>query len=97
MEGSFGDATRCHGFKRARWRGLQKQSIQDYLIAACQNLRILCSKGWYLKTHEAALAASSQLPALFSPLLPLFQHLLRAGIAVFSSDSHPQSEGHPTA
>lgn len=97
MEGSFGDATRCHGFKRARWRGLQKQSIQDYLIAACQNLRILCSKGWYLKTHEAALAASSQLPALFSPLLPLFQHLLRAGIAVFSSDSHPQLEGHPTA
>jgi transposase len=42
MEGSFGDATNCHHFKRARWRGLQKQSIQDLLIAVCQNVRILC-------------------------------------------------------
>ena len=42
MEGSFGDATNCHHFKQARWRGLQKQSIQDLLIAVCQNVRILC-------------------------------------------------------
>jgi hypothetical protein len=30
-----------HGFKRARWRGLVKQSIQDLLIATIQNLRKL--------------------------------------------------------
>ena len=42
MEGSFGDATNCHHFKKARWRGLRKQSIQDLLIAVCQNVRILC-------------------------------------------------------
>ena len=42
MERSFGDATNCHHFKQARWRGLHKQSIQDLLIAACQNVRILC-------------------------------------------------------
>ena len=42
MEGSFADATNCHHFKKARWRGLQKQSIQDLLIAVCQNVRILC-------------------------------------------------------
>jgi transposase len=42
MERSFGDATNCHHFKQARWRGLQKQSIQDLLIAVCQNVRILC-------------------------------------------------------
>ncbi|UCE48159.1 MAG: IS1182 family transposase, partial [Phycisphaerales bacterium] len=41
MEGSFGDATLQHGFKRARWRRLWRQQIQDYLIATIQNLRIL--------------------------------------------------------
>ena len=32
MEGSFADAATNHGFKRARWRGLGPQSIQDWLI-----------------------------------------------------------------
>jgi len=41
MEGSFGDAALQHGFKRARWRRLWRQQIQDYLIATIQNLRIL--------------------------------------------------------
>lgn len=41
MEGSFADATNNHGFKRARWRRLWRQKIQDLLIAACQNIRIL--------------------------------------------------------
>ena len=46
MEGSFGDAATNHGFKRARWRGLDRQCIQDWLIATCQNIRILirCSR-----------------------------------------------------
>jgi transposase len=41
MEGSFADATTHHGFKRARWRRLWRQRIQDLLIATVQNLRIL--------------------------------------------------------
>lgn len=41
MEGSFADAAVNHGFKRSRWRRLDKQRIQDYLIAAVQNIRIL--------------------------------------------------------
>jgi len=41
MERSFADAANRHGFKRARWRGLVKQSIQDLLIATIQNLRKL--------------------------------------------------------
>jgi transposase len=40
MEGSFADAANRHGFKRARWRRLNNQRIQDLLIATCQNLRI---------------------------------------------------------
>jgi len=43
IEGSFADASNNHGFKRARWRGLWRQQIQDWLIAAVQNLRILVS------------------------------------------------------
>ena len=41
MEGSFADAANNHGFKRARWRRLWRQRIQDYLIAAVRNVRIL--------------------------------------------------------
>jgi transposase len=45
MEGSFADASNNHGFKRARWRRLWRQQIQDWLIAAVQNLRILMKQG----------------------------------------------------
>ena len=44
MEGSFADAANNHGSKRARWRGLARQRIQSWLIAAMQNLRILIKK-----------------------------------------------------
>jgi len=45
MEQSFADAANNHGFKRSRWRRLWRQQIQDYLIAAIQNIRILLSRG----------------------------------------------------
>lgn len=45
MEGSFADAANNHGFKRSRWRGLEKVTIQNFLIAAVQNIRILI-KHW---------------------------------------------------
>ena len=41
MEGSFADGANGHGLKRARWRRLWRQQIQNQLIAACQNIRIL--------------------------------------------------------
>src|SRR5688572_22173810 len=41
MEGSFAQAANCHHFKRARWRRLWRQQIQDWLIAACQNIKLL--------------------------------------------------------
>jgi hypothetical protein len=43
MEGSLADAANNHGFKRSRWRRLWRQNIQDYMIAAIQNIRILIS------------------------------------------------------
>ncbi len=45
MERSFADAANNHGFKRSRWRGLKRVSIQNLIIAAVQNIRILISKG----------------------------------------------------
>ncbi len=39
-ERSFAKATR-YGFKRARWRGLWRMQIQDFLIAAVQNILVL--------------------------------------------------------
>jgi hypothetical protein len=44
LEGSFADAANNHGFKRARWRRLWRQQIQDYLIAAIQNIRIILAR-----------------------------------------------------
>lgn len=41
MEGSFAQAANRHHFKRARWRRLWRQQIQDWLIAACQNAKTL--------------------------------------------------------
>jgi transposase len=41
MEGSFAQAANEHGFKRSRWRRLWRQQIQDWLIAAVQNVKTL--------------------------------------------------------
>jgi transposase len=40
MERSFAQATR-YGYQRARWRGLWRVQIQEYLTAAIQNIKIL--------------------------------------------------------
>jgi len=40
-EGSFADAANNHGYKHSRWRGLERVTIQNLLIASIQNLRKL--------------------------------------------------------
>ena len=40
MERSFAQATR-YGFDRARWRGLWRMKIQEYLTCAVQNIQVL--------------------------------------------------------
>jgi len=62
MEGSFGDATTHHGFKRARWRGLWRQQIQDLLIATVQNLRTLVRDA-AAPVRAAAVACASAIAA----------------------------------
>ena len=55
MEQSFADAANNHHFKRARWRRLWRQQIQDYLIAAIQNVRILLAHGGGKRSAAASL------------------------------------------
>jgi transposase len=54
-EQSFADATNNHGFKRSRWRRLWRQQIQDFMIAAIQNIRTLIKNA---SRREAAAAAA---------------------------------------
>jgi len=76
MEGSFADGANNHGFKRARWRGLRRQRIQDYLIAAAQNIRILLRHTSRRKRAAAqALATPRQTMRRFHHLLKHFRAL----------------------
>ncbi len=56
MERSFARGTR-YGFDRARWRGLWRVQIQEYLIAAVQNLQVLLKYGNQPKKSLAALVS----------------------------------------
>jgi hypothetical protein len=62
---SFADAANNHGFKRLRWRRLWRQQIQDYMIAAIQNLRLLVKHGTIQWPAEGPF-----LPACSNILLP---------------------------
>ena len=48
MERSYARGT-WYGFDRARWRGLWRVRIQEYLIAAIQNIEVLLRYGGRLK------------------------------------------------
>jgi transposase len=58
MEGSFANGANNHGFKRSRWRRLWRQQIQDYMIAAIQNVKILINH--LEKDRKAAMACISE-------------------------------------
>jgi len=57
MEGSFAQAANVHGFKRSRWRRIERQQIQDWLIAACQNIKILIKIAPFSPRTAASLAS----------------------------------------
>ncbi len=55
-ERSFAQGKR-YGYKRARWRGLWRVQIQDYLVAAVQNIQILMG---HLKGRAVSIAMRLQ-------------------------------------
>ena len=76
MEASFADAANNHHFKRARWRRLWRQQIQDYLIAAIQNVRILLA---YSNGKRSAAAKIVMLNFEKTEVRPTRKHLLPQG------------------
>jgi hypothetical protein len=54
MERSYARGT-WYGFDRARWRGLWRVQIQEYLVSAVQNIQVLLRYGSYLKTSPSAM------------------------------------------
>jgi len=65
IEASFADAANNHHFKRARWRRLWRQQIQDYWIAAIQNIRLLL-RTMLPKSRNAAAAIALTLSCVHS-------------------------------
>jgi len=60
MERSFARSTR-YGYQRARWRGLWRMQIQEYLICSIQNIQVLIKSGGGPKKASArALRAARQ-------------------------------------
>jgi transposase len=82
MEGSFADAANNHHFKRSRWRRIQRQQMQDYLIAACQNIRILLR---HAPNRMAGVAATAFFAV--SALSTRFAKHLRTHLLAFCRDS----------
>ncbi len=77
-EGSFADASNNHGFKRSRWRGRWRQEIQDNLIAAIQNVRILIARdpGPTSTSIAKALAGAKAFDLVVNRILwPPFRHM----------------------
>jgi len=54
MERSFADGANLHGLKKARWRGYFRMQIQNHMISAVQNIRILI-KHTYLKANSGVI------------------------------------------
>lgn len=80
MEGSFAWSCRL-GFKRARWRGLDRMRIQDLLIATTQNCLILL-RGLLSLPEKAANRVSTTfvylVKLLKAPMLSSFSHSVPA-------------------
>ena len=66
-EGSFADAVR-HGFKRARWRGLARMTMQNLMIATIQNVRKLLKYAGKGRRDAAAGSQSSVLGEIVTAL-----------------------------
>ena len=96
QERNFADAANLHGFKRARWRGLARQFVQDYLIAALQNLRILL-RGTPKDTWASALALTNGLLGAFSLFSSLFASILLLPTAIPCTATPNSKKSNPYA
>ena len=77
MERSFARSKR-YAFDRARWRGLWRMQIQDYLTCAIQNIQVLIGQAGQPRKWAAAraLPAGRSFTQALSPLIVPTQGLL---------------------
>jgi hypothetical protein len=64
----LGGRRATHGFKRARWRRLWRQQIQDWLIAAVQNVKLPLRLGGKQSGSTAAAVRAVVFSLLFQAL-----------------------------
>ena len=69
-EGSFADSANHHGYKRARWRGGEKMTIQNLLIATAQNLRKLLRVSPRIRGEGAGRSPQHAVGLMFPWALP---------------------------
>ena len=81
MERSFARGT-PYGYDRARWRGLWRVRIQEYLISAIQNIQVLLKYGHPLKRSFATMAdqVKGTLTGVIRPISDMIQGLMDAEI-----------------
>jgi hypothetical protein len=82
MEGSFAQAANLHHFKRARWRRLWRQQIQDWLIAAVQNIKL-----WLRHAQPKPANLNARRTQPFNQCLSLIKRLSRW---IGSCDNQPR-------
>lgn len=81
-EGSFADAANNHGFKRARFRGIEKMKIQNLMIAAIQNLRKLIKASTFRPAVSISGSAQNVIGVIKSQLL-LLQTVFLANLSEY--------------
>jgi transposase len=79
-EGSFADGANNYGFKRARWRGIDKMKIQNLMIAAIQNLGKLLRYG----NNGRSKGCLTAIKTTFSSVARLLLELLTADMSYVS-------------
>lgn len=85
MERSYARSTR-YGFDRARWRGLWRVAIQEYLIAAIQNIQTLLRYGRQPGQAVLTLTPVKTLQRAVSQLCYLCRLLIRS--VILKTGSH---------
>jgi transposase len=77
MERSFARGT-WYGFDRARWRGLWRVKIQEYLIAAIQNIQVLLKYGYEPKKSLSLLVnqVKGEIPRVIAPVSDMIKGLI---------------------
>ena len=81
MERSYARGTR-YGFDRARWRGLWRVGIQEYLISTIQNIQVLLKYGHPFKKGFATMAdqVKGTLAGIIRPISDTIRGLMYAEI-----------------